>query len=133
MEFAADTPAPDSRPGLSARYHEMAHRTDRMKRIISPDGYGRRIGVCGDTIEIFIVLDENRIKDVTFIADGCINTVACANTVAHLIEGKALEQAWEVTPDEIISFLETLPTEETHCAELAVGALYLALSCAEKT
>jgi len=57
-----------------------------------------------------------------------LNTNACANTVARLGEGKSLEGAWEITPEMIIEYLETLPSHETHCAELAVGAFYLALS-----
>ena len=43
-------------------------------------------------------------------------------------EGRALEEAWSITPEEVASYLETLPGESRHCAELAVGALYLALT-----
>ena len=32
------------------------------------------------------------------------------------------------SPTDVIDFLETLPAHETHCAELAVGAFYLALA-----
>jgi nitrogen fixation NifU-like protein len=31
-----------------------------------------------------------------------------------------------------VDFLETLPSEENHCAEVAVGALYLALNDARR-
>ncbi len=133
MELSSDKPPSDSTQGVSARYIEMACRTDRIKRISKPDGYGKKTGVCGDTIEMFITKKDNKIQDVSFVADGCINTVACANTVAHLVEGKAIEDAWELTAENVVDFLETLPAEETHCAELAVGAFYLALSYAEKT
>jgi nitrogen fixation NifU-like protein len=56
-----------------------------------------------------------------------MNTNACANTVAELAEGRTVDDAWEITPDDVIAYLETLPPGNTHCAELAVGALYLAL------
>jgi nitrogen fixation NifU-like protein len=39
-----------------------------------------------------------------------------------------VEDAWEITPEAIIDYLETLPPEHAHCAELSVGAFYLALS-----
>ncbi len=42
--------------------------------------------------------------------------------------GKTIEAAWEITPEEVIRFLETLPEDHFHCAELAVGAFYLALT-----
>ena len=70
---------------------------------------------------------RNRINRISYLADGCINTHACANTVGHMAEGENFEKAWEITPEKIIAFLETLPAESFHCAELAVGALYRAL------
>ena len=50
----------------------------------------------------------------SFDTDGCINTNACANTVSHLSEGKTIEDAWEITPEDVIEFLETLPEENYH-------------------
>jgi nitrogen fixation NifU-like protein len=111
----------------SANYIEMATRTDKRRLIKDPDGYGKRTGTCGDTVEMFLIVRHNRIHKVFFVTDGCINTHACANSVAFLAEGKRIEKAWEITPEKVIRFLETLPEENTHCAELAVGALYLAL------
>jgi nitrogen fixation NifU-like protein len=111
----------------SARYIEMATRTDKRRTIKDPDGYGKRTGVCGDTVEIFLTVRHNRIHKVFFVTDGCINTHACSNCVAFFAEGKSIAEAWEITPEKVFNFLETLPEEHTHCAELAVGALYLAL------
>ena len=59
---------------------------------------------------------------------GCLNTVASANAVAALVEGRPLAEAWEITPERVIELLETLPRGHHHCAELAVGALYRALA-----
>jgi nitrogen fixation NifU-like protein len=112
---------------LSAHYVEMATRMDKRRIIKDPDGYGKRTGECGDTVEIFLIVRKNSIHSVSFITDGCINTHACANCVAFLAEGKSIAEAWEITPEDVIDFLETLPEENFHCAELAVGAFYLAL------
>ena len=111
----------------SLQYLQMAISADRHKIIESPDGYGKRKGSCGDTVEMFIRVREGRIRSVSFLSDGCINTFACANTVAFLAEGKTIHQAWEITPEQVAGFLETLPEEDMHCAELVTGALYLAL------
>ena len=82
---------------------------------------------------MFLCVKNGRIQSVSFDTDGCINTNACANTVSHLLEGKTIEEAWETTPEDVINFLETLPKENYHCAELAVGALYMALAnCQER-
>ena len=112
---------------LSTHYVEMATRMDKRQTIKNPDGYGKRTGECGDTVEMFLIVRKNSIHSVSFITDGCINTHACANCVAFLAEGKSIAEAWEITPEDVIDFLETLPEENFHCAELAVGAFYLAL------
>ena len=112
----------------SLRYLEMAFRNDRRAFIAHPDGYGKRTGACADTVEIYLTVRDGRIQSVAYQTDGCMNTNACANTVAELIEGQSVENAWEFTPEDVIDYLETLPSQNFHCAELAVGALYLALA-----
>ncbi len=101
---------------------------ERRKRIKDPDGYGKRTGVCGDTVEIFITTENNRIDKIFFETNGCFNTSACANTLGCLAEGKAITDAWDITPEHIINYLQSLPSEEVHCAELVAGTFYLALS-----
>ena len=112
----------------SVNYLKMAFRYDKRERIENPDGYGKNTGECGDTIEMFLFIRKGRIQSVSFNADGCINTNASCNTVAHLAEGDLVEEAWGITPGNVIDYLETLSPENYHCAELAVGAFYLALS-----
>jgi len=111
----------------SLHYLEMAFRTDKCALLESPDGYGKRKGTCGDTVEMFILVRNERIQSVTFISNGCLNTHACANTVVLLTEGKSVNDAWSITTEQVKNYLETLPEEDMHCAELAAGALYLAL------
>jgi nitrogen fixation NifU-like protein len=68
------------------------------------------------------------------LTDGCLNTNACANTVAHLAEGRRIEAASEITPEAVIADLQTLPAEGHYCEELAVGAFHKALTdLTEKT
>jgi nitrogen fixation NifU-like protein len=112
----------------SLNFLEMAFRTDRLGRIENPDGCGKRKGVCGDTVEFFLSTRDGIIQSIMFNVDGCMNTNACANTIVHFGEGKTIEEAWEITAEDVVRFLETLPAHETHCAELAVGAFYRALA-----
>jgi nitrogen fixation NifU-like protein len=116
----------------SERYLEMAFNTERRERVSHPDGYGCKKGDCGDTIEFFLTLDENRLRFISYQVDGCLNTNACAASIALLTEGEDLEAAWKMTPERLIAYLETLPEHELHCAELATGAFYLALADAER-
>jgi nitrogen fixation protein NifU and related proteins len=112
----------------SLKYLEMALKSERMELLEDPDGVGRHTGECGDTVEMFLKLRGGTIDRVAFHVQGCLNTVASANAVAELVEGKSIDAAWELTPERVIEFLETLPRGHYHCAELAVGALYRALA-----
>ncbi len=112
----------------SLNYIEMALRTDKIERITNPDGYGKRIGDCGDTVEFFLTSCKDALESVSFCTRGCLNTIACCNTVANFAQGKTIDKAWEIHPEQVINFLQTLPGDHLHCAELAVGAFYLALN-----
>jgi nitrogen fixation NifU-like protein len=112
----------------SRQFLEMALGQERRERVEKPDGYGKQTGDCGDTVEFFLNTEKNHIRSVSYLTNGCLNTNACANTVAHLVEGRRIEAAWEITPETVIAHLQTLPAEDHHCAELAVGAFYKALA-----
>ena len=119
--------------GHSERYPEMALSTEKRGIFEQPDGYGKNTGECGDTVITYLVVRDGIIRHATFDTNGCINTNACTNTVSYLVEGKKVEQAWKVKPEDVIAYLETLPKKNYHCVELAVGSLYLALSNYQKT
>ncbi|MGB5423333.1 MAG: iron-sulfur cluster assembly scaffold protein [Desulfobacterales bacterium] len=112
----------------SRQFLEMAFGQERRERVQKPDGYGKRTGDCGDTVEFFLNTEKDRICAISYLTDGCLNTNACANTVAHLAEGRSIEAAWEITSEAVIAHLQTLPAESHHCAELAVGSFYKALA-----
>ena len=112
----------------SESFLKMALSGDHLERIQTPDGYGTTTSDCGDTVVIYLIVRKDRIRAVSCKVDGCINTTACANTVAHLAQDKTIDESWQITPETVIAYLETLPPESAHCAELAVGALHRALS-----
>ena len=113
----------------SPEFIEMAYNYSRMERITTPDAYGKRVGDCGDTIEMFLqISNDDIIQNVSISVDGCVNTVATANTVALMTEGRHIDLAWEITPEKVFSYLKTLEEDHFHCAELAVGAFFLALT-----
>lgn len=112
----------------SKNFQHMVSRVERYGELEKPDGYGKRTGDCGDTIEIYLSVQAAQIRMVTFKVEGCANTVACGNTVSMLMEGRTLADAWRLTPENVSDYLETLPPDHFHCAELAVGAFYKALT-----
>lgn len=107
---------------------EMAFRTDRQKRPATPSGIGRNVGVCQDTITMYVVVRDDTVQEISYELEGCLHTNASANTVAELVEGHDLDSAWKITPEKVRDYLQTLPADHFHCAELAVGAFYKALA-----
>lgn len=111
----------------SRNFQQMVARAERHGMLEQPDGYGKRVSHCGDSVEMFLAVEGEELQLVTCKVTGCFTTVACGNTVSYLMEGRTLTDAWQLTPDNVIEFLESLSSAHRHCAELAVGAFYDAL------
>jgi len=92
------------------------------------DGYGRITGSCGDTMEMWIKMDNERISDISFMTDGCISAIACCSAVTELAKGKKLAAARCIKQKDIITLLEGLPEEDEHCALLASNTLQEAIN-----
>jgi len=112
----------------SIKFLESAFRTDRQEVLHQYDGCGNSAIECGDHLELFIVLADDCIAHIAYATNGCINTNACANGVIDLAQGQTPDDAFKITPRHVFTYLETLPQDHFHCAELAVNALRAALA-----
>ncbi len=112
----------------SAKVIEEAHTPRNVGRMVEPDGCGIVRGWCGDTMEIYLRLGGERIKEATFMTDGCGPSVACGSMLTTMVQGMSLEEAGEVTPEGLIAALDGMPEESVHCAELAVNTLREAIA-----
>jgi nitrogen fixation NifU-like protein len=92
-----------------------------------PDGYGRVTGTCGDTMEIFLRFEKDRVKEATFQTDGCGSSTVCGSFAAELAHGKSPEELTEITGEMILDVLGGLPNKDCHCAFLAAETLQEAL------
>ncbi|MDJ0889156.1 MAG: iron-sulfur cluster assembly scaffold protein [Desulfobacterales bacterium] len=115
-------------PEHTQTFLEMAFRTDRQKALAHPSGVGLNVGACRDRIEIQVAIREGIVREVAYRLEGCLNTNACANAVAEMVEGHTVAAAWALKPEMVAEFLQSLPPDHFHCAELAVGAFYKALA-----
>jgi nitrogen fixation NifU-like protein len=94
----------------------------------NPDGYAKSVGVCGDTMEIFLKFEGDRVKQALFQADGCGSSSVCASFAVELSMGKAPGELLAVRGEDIMEALEGLPKEDEHLAFLAADTLQQALN-----
>jgi nitrogen fixation NifU-like protein len=99
-----------------------------MGTIKEPHGYACLTGVCGDTMEIFLKFENDRVKEASFLADGCGSSIVCGSFAAEMSLGKNPDKLLEVTSEAILEKLEKLPKEDEHCASLAAETLQEALN-----
>ena len=96
--------------------------------IESPDGYGK-VGnpVCGDLMEIFIRVKEDRVEDIKFRTFGCASAIAVSSMVTEMAKGMRLEEAMKITRDDVADELGGLPPQKLHCSNLGADALHAAI------
>jgi NifU-like protein involved in Fe-S cluster formation len=80
-------------------------------------------GPCGDTMEIFLHVDINRIRDAKFQAIGCEGAFICGSAITEMIKGMTMDQVENIEKDQVIAYLGGLPEEKYDCACLAVTTL----------
>jgi nitrogen fixation NifU-like protein len=112
----------------SAKVLEEARQPHNLGVMDEFDGYGLVFGSCGDTMEIFLRLDGERIGEACFMTDGCGATVACGSMLTRMVQGKSPAETAALEAAELIFALDGLPPEHIHCATLAVNTLHEAIA-----
>jgi len=93
-----------------------------------PDGYASLNGVCGDSMEIFLKFEGEKVKEASFQTDGCGSSQVCGSVAAESAIGKSPDELLEITGDAIMEELGGLPSDDAHCASLAAETLQEALN-----
>ncbi len=112
---------------------DHALRPRNLGEIVGASGFGRIIGSCGDTMEIWLKVERNTVVAATFATDGCGATLVCGSMLTELVRGKSLPLALGISQQGVLDALGGLPEGNKHCALLAVNTLreaikdYLAL------
>jgi len=85
-------------------------------------------GLCGDEMEFYLVIRDDRIEDVRYYTKGCGNTRSCGRAVARRAKGRNVTDALSISAGEIIRSGECDPEAGRHCAILAVTTFYRAIA-----
>ncbi len=111
---------------LQIAFHDWLNSL-QWKALKDPDGHACLTGNCGETIEIFLNFNGERVKEAAYLTDGCISSRVCAALAAHMAHGKTPDELLEITAQSILDLLGDFPKEQEHCAFLAAESLQEAL------
>jgi nitrogen fixation NifU-like protein len=75
-------------------------------------------GTCGDTMKIYMKVEDGRIKDAKIQVLGCPGAVASAMAAIDIIKGKTLDEAQGLKDRDIFRMLEDIPDQKAHCIRL---------------
>ena len=96
-------------------------------RIPDADGFGTTTSDCGDTLEIWLKVNNDRIMNATFLTNGCGANIATGSMVTELARGKNVAEARNIGTHDILDALGGLPEGNVHCARQAAITLRLAI------
>ncbi|MEA2038137.1 MAG: iron-sulfur cluster assembly scaffold protein [Nanoarchaeota archaeon] len=104
-----------------------------LKEIKDADGIGK-IGnpTCGDVMWVFIKVGKNSegkkiIEDIGVKTFGCVAAIASSSVTTDLVKGKTIEEAKNISKDDILKGLGDLPPVKVHCSVLAQDGLKKAI------
>ena len=61
--------------------------------------------LCGDSIDLYLNIDDKKITDVKFDGKGCAICMACSSVLTEMIKGKDLDDVKKFEKDELLSEL----------------------------
>jgi len=84
-----------------------------------------RVGnpVCGDLMEFYVKIKNNKIDDIKFKTFGCGSAIATASMITEMAKGKTIEEALKISRKDVADELNGLPPIKMHCSNLATDAL----------
>jgi len=113
--------------GYSEKAIEYYLNKVNVGEISEPDAHAIYTGPCGDTMEIFLNVEDGVIKEAKFQAIGCAGAFSSGSALTEMIIGMTLEEAEKIDEEKIIDYLGGIPAQKVHCTCLSKRTLQKAI------
>jgi len=113
--------------GLSDKVVDYGNNPRNCGTLAKPDGYAKIKGPCGDTMEIFLKVRNDKIEDISYTTDGCMTSHAAGSAATVMAKGKTVRECIRINQSSILDHLGGMPKDSEHCALLAANTFHKAL------
>ena len=86
-----------------------------------------RSPVDSDTVLITLRIEDGVIADARFKCMGCAVAIACSSVATEMARGKSVEQAYDITKQNVADALGGIPEYKMLCSNLAPEAIRKAI------
>lgn len=113
--------------GLSEKVVDYGNHPRNYGSLEKPDGYAKIKGPCGDTMEMFLKIRNDKIDDIRYTTDGCMTSHAAGTAATVMAKGKPVRECMKINQSSILEHLDGMPEDSQHCALLAANTFHKAL------
>jgi nitrogen fixation NifU-like protein len=87
---------------------------------------------CGDAMQLYLKIQDDRIKAASFKTYGCPASIAASSILTEILKGLTVDEAREITRQDVANALGGLPQTKVHCSVLAEDAIRAAVQDYER-
>jgi len=79
--------------------------------------------ISGDSIRLYLRIDDDRIDRASFLTTGGPASIATASMATELVTGRTLDEATAITRQELVDAVGGLPASKVQCSVIAAAAI----------
>ena len=88
---------------------------------------------CGDNLELFVLLEKNKVKEVKFYGKGCAISMASASMLTNKMKSMSLQELKQITQEQVLEMIGVpLGIVRSRCGLLSLKVLEKGISEMEK-